>query len=185
MKIFAIYLRLNLIQKPEWFDNFRQKYSEPVDLHITLIQPRYIDETRVDDIKLEVRNFLNKSRFGADDKTIKFNNIVCDQEVNGTYTIMLLAENADKVLFIQKGLKELLIDSIEYVDEVTMDYEENFRPHITIGTNIDKNTLHTVQSYFQSTNEVTGVVTDLVIPIVKDTSLQERMDINNQIILDL
>lgn len=185
MKIFAIYLRLNLIQKPEWFDNFRQKYSEPVDLHITLIQPRYIDETRVDDIKLKVSNYLNESKFGTDDKTIKFSNIVCDKEVNGTYTIMLLAENADKVLFIQKGLKELLMDSTEYVDQVTIDYEENFRPHITIGTNIDKNTLDTVQSCFQSNNEVAGVLTDLVIPIVKDTSLQERMDINNQIILDL
>lgn len=185
MKIFAIYLRLNLIQKPEWFDNFRQRYSEPVDLHVTLIQPRYIDETRVDDIKLIVSNFLNKSKFGVDDKNIKFNNIVCDQELNGTYTCMLLAENVDRVLNIQKGLKELLINYTEYVDQATIDYEENFRPHITIGTNIDKNTLDTVQSYFQSNNEVTGVLTDLVIPIVKDTSLQERMNINNQIILDL
>lgn len=59
MKIFAIYPRLNLTQKPTWFDGFRLKYDEPYELHITLIQPRYIDEQMVDGLRLRVSNFLN------------------------------------------------------------------------------------------------------------------------------
>ena len=38
MKIFAVYLRINLVQKPSWFDEFRNKlgdtwirYSEPLE----------------------------------------------------------------------------------------------------------------------------------------------------------
>jgi len=47
MKIFALYIKIQLDKNSEWLSEFRKKYDEPGDLHITLIQPRYIDENKV------------------------------------------------------------------------------------------------------------------------------------------
>jgi 2'-5' RNA ligase len=170
---------------PEWFDNFILKYNEPLDLHLTLIQPRYIDEQQIDDIKSKVALFLNENKLAAEDKIIEFDNFVCDKESNGKYTIMLLASNDDVLLDFQKGLREILKDNIDYVEKATVEYEENFRPHITIGTNISEDLLNEAKSYFQSEFQVTGELTDLVLPIVKDTSIEERGNKDNQIIFDL
>jgi len=185
MKIFAIYLRLNLIQRPLWFEDFRLKYDEPFDLHVTLIQPRYVNEQQVDDLKSKITQFLDEHKLISEDKVVEFNKLVYDQEQDGTYTLMLLAEKADKLSELQKGLRELLKEFAEYVDKVTIEYEENFRPHITIGRNIKTDSLRDAKLYFESSFLVKGILTDLVLPVVKDTSIEERKNPNNLTILDL
>ena len=185
MKIFAIYLRLNLSQKPDWFEDFRLKYDESFDLHVTLIQPRYVNEQQADDLKSKITQFLDEHRFISEEKVIEFNRLVCDQEQDGTYTFMLLAEKADKVFELQRGLRELPKEFSEYVDRATIEYEKNFRPHITIGRNINTASFQEVKSYFESKFSVEGILTDLVLPIVKNTSTEERKDPNNLTILDL
>lgn len=185
MKIFALYLRLNLINKPKWFDDFRLKYDEPFDLHVTLIQPRYIDEARVDDLKFIVSKFLSENRFSEEDRIIEFNNLVFDQELDGSYTIMLLAQKANKIFELQNGLRELLKEFNEYVKNVTIEYEENFKPHITIGRNIKSDLLLEAKSYFKPNFSVKGILADLVLPIVMNTSAEERKNPKNLTILDL
>ncbi len=185
MKIFAIYLRLNLTQKPHWFDDFRNKYDEAYDLHITLIQPRYVDEAKMDELKSKVARFLDENKFILEDKKIEFNDLVCDQEQDSSYTFMLLAKNANKIYELQNGLKELLREFSKYVHKVTVEYEENFRPHITIGRNIKTDSLQETKLYFESGFSVKGILTDLVLPIVKDTSTEEIKNPNNLTIIDL
>lgn len=54
MKIFALYLTVRLTKKPAWLDDFLNKYYEPVDLHITLLQSRYVNEGEVNQIEEQV-----------------------------------------------------------------------------------------------------------------------------------
>ncbi len=182
MKIFAIYLRLNLTQKPIWFDEFRLKYDEPYELHITLIQPRYVNEQKVDDLKLKVGKFLSENKFEESDKVINFDELVYDQENDGTYTIMLLTKKAQELFNFQKGLREVLKDFTNYVTKENIEYEENFRPHITIGRNIKSEVLNEAKQYFQSGFKVEGTLTELVLPIVKDLSDEERKTPDNMMV---
>ncbi len=185
MKIFAVYLRLNLIQKPEWFDEFRSKYDEPLELHVTLIQPRYIAEEKVDDISASLATFLDKEKMSSINKMISFDQLVYEQEHDGTYTLMLIAQMADELHNFQKKLRDTLREFTEYVDKATIEYEKNFRPHITIARNIHSTYLPEVLAHFQSDFLVKGVLTKLVLPIVKDTSVEERKNPSNQQAFDL
>ena len=185
MKIFAFYLRLNLIQSPIWLEDFRLKYDEPVDLHLTLIQPRYVDEQSVYVLKSKVAQFLSEHKFVSEDKTVEFNKLVCEQELDDTYTIMLLAQTTDKILNLQTGLKEILREYGEYVDQDTIEYEQNFRPHFTIGRDINSSLLQEVESYFETEFLVQGTLTDLVLAVVKNTSVKERKNPDNLTIINL
>lgn len=108
MKIFAIYLKLNLTNKPKWFEGFRLKYDEDFDLHVTLIQPRYVNESKIDELKSKITVFLDRNMFTPQDKTINFNDLAYSQEQDGSYTFMLLAEKAPKLFELQASLMGLL-----------------------------------------------------------------------------
>ncbi|OGM98465.1 MAG: hypothetical protein A2915_00685 [Candidatus Yanofskybacteria bacterium RIFCSPLOWO2_01_FULL_41_34] len=177
MKIFAVYIKVSLTKKPEWFDEFLNKYFEPVDLHITLIQPRYIDENRINDLQFSIIRIIENNRLI--DKKLVFDKVVVDKGSDGKYICMLIAQENDFLVDLQKELKKVLKDYSTYVDDSTKEYEIDFKPHITIAINLDESTKEEAEKYFISDYECQGEMESLVLPIVKNTSIEERKDSNN------
>ena len=185
MNFFALYFRVNLKQRPFWFDDFRTKYDEPYDLHITLIQPRYIEEAEESYLKFKIDKFLKENKLSEEDKELVFDSFSCEKELDGKYTCMLIAQDNNTLINFQKGLRENLKRFNKYVDEITKQYEIDFRPHITIGRNIAQNDIEEVKSYFKSGYSTRTLVNELVLPVVKNNSIKEAQNPDNQTIYRL
>lgn len=185
MQIFALYFRVALREKPEWFDDFYKKYEGVNDLHVTIIQPRYIDEKRIDELKQRVSDFLRTHALGEEDKNLKFGELVCGPEEDGTYLCMLNAPLKSGLFAFQNGLKEALSSFENYVEEITREYEADFKPHITIARNVPEDKTEKMMSYFKEPYIIKGILTELVLPVVKNTSPEETKDPKNITIVDL
>ena len=179
MKFFALYFRVDLQQKPFWFDDFRSKYDESYDLHVTLIQPRYIEEAEENLLRFKVEKFLRENKLSEEDKELVFDKFVCERELDGKYTCMLINQSNNSLISFQKRLREDLKRFDKYVDNVTEQYEIDFRPHITIGRNIADKSLEEVESYFKSGYATRALVDELVLPIVENNSIEEAQNPKN------
>jgi 2'-5' RNA ligase len=185
MKIFALYIKIQLIDKPTWFGEFIEKYFEPVTLHVTLIQPRYVDEEQVQALQSLVREAVKKfSTFGYDKKVV-FDSLDVEKESDEKFTFMLGTRNNDFINNLQKELRISLEKYDTFVDEAHKEYEINFRPHITIAIDLDEKTKEEALQYFATPYKLEGIIEELVLPVVKDQSIEERTDTKNQNIFKL
>lgn len=182
-KIFALYIKVRLTEKPEWFDDFLNKYFEPVDLHITLIQPRYIDKGQVGAVESRVAEVVRNTYISDNDKMVVFNNLVIDEEDSNVF--MLRCEKNNFVLHLQENLCSALSEYDSYVEDVTMVYESDFKPHITVAINLSEHDKEKAARYFIDDYRIVGRLEDLVLPIVKNQSVEERNNVHNKRIFAL
>ncbi|MBP6888151.1 MAG: 2'-5' RNA ligase family protein [Candidatus Pacebacteria bacterium] len=174
MKKFATYLKVILTLKPDWFDDFYSKYSEPHELHITLTQPRFINERDIEKVKLEIASILEKHSFNDANKIFTFNTCVYDKESDGTHTVMLATPGNPLLVDIQKDLRGAAQKFGDYVDPVMESYETNFKPHLTIGNNIIDQEAREVKNYLSEQDSFPqGEVTELVLVVVENMNLTE------------
>ncbi len=185
MKIFAIYLRFNLTQKPEWFDEFRSKYSSTSILHITLIQPRYVSEDRIEYVKSIVMETLEKYKFNEQDKKLIFSKTELEKENNGNYILMTFIRENKSIFDLQKFLLKTLEEFNNYCDEETMGYESNFRPHLTIADRIAPEFKEETLKYITEDSRFEGNIKDLVLAVVKEQTISESEDFDNWHVFDV
>lgn len=122
---------------------------------------------------------MKENKLSEEEKYLVFDNFMCEKELDGKYTCMLMAQDNNGLMNFQKQLRENLQRFNRYVDRVTEEYEINFRPHITIGRNINEKNLEEVKSYFKSGYATRALINELVLPIVKSNSIEEAQDPNN------
>ena len=179
MKIFAVYFRIVLTKKPDWFSEFREKFKTNSILHVTLIQPRYSSEDDIPRIQRIVGEVLNRNVFTDEDKKLYFDTLASGPESDGRYVFMLCARENPALVHFQKDLLVSLQDFQQYCDDATRDYETRFRVHITIGANIDSSRKDEAERYFMSDYGCEGEVTNLVLPFVKNISIEETENPQN------
>ena len=180
MKIFALYIKIKLTKKPEWFEEFLEKYFEPVDLHITLIQPRYVDEKQIDDLEFKVSESIKRVSILENEKKLFFDKLVTDKGSDGKYILMLNSGENNFLRNLQKELVLSLKDYNFYVDNFNKEYEINFNPHITISIDLDEFAREEAEKYFILDHRFEGVIGELVLVTVKDQSIEEKTNPNNQ-----
>ncbi len=185
MKIFALYLTVHLTKKPAWLDDFLNKYHEPVDLHITLLQSRYVNEDEVKQIEELVARVLSARTATPADKEVYFSDLVVDEESDGTYTFMLNASPNAYLEDLQNDLRAAFEGHTQCVDELTREYEENFIPHITIAANVTAEVKEEAEKYITEDYECAGVIESLVLPVVNDVSLEQRTNRDNLIMFKI
>ena len=184
MKIFAIYTKLALTQKPEWLDEFRQKFHKPWEYHITLKQPCYVANEKVEELKTIVTRFFAELETPSDKINLTLNQIKVDKTEDGT-VIMVNAQNPEQITELQKNLCARLAEYTDYVSPITQTYEQNFNPHITIGDNLTDEHYQEALTYLKDGCACEGEITQIVLSIVKDTSLEEANNTANQTIFHL
>ena len=177
MKIFALYTNLTLYQKPTWFDEFRVQYDEPCELHITLIQPRFIEEGDIPALKELVSAFFAKMPISAHKIDVTFGEVSVK---SGLGAIMLVAKDGGTLARLQKNLRTLLSAYRTYTDPLTQSYEENFEPHVTIGKNLSEDRYQEALRILKGDVICVGIVDEIVFPIVRQTTLEEACNPANQ-----
>lgn len=179
MKIFAVYTNIEFQNKPEWFDEFWQKFENQYPPHITLVQPRYIEEEKIDELKSKIKIFLDKKNISGSISEISFGVPIVSKGDDGLYTLMLPVVNTEKINLLQKDLVDSLVEYGNYVKLEHKKYEENFMPHMTMVVDLSEENLSKTMEYFSDGLEMRAKVTKLILPVVKDTSTEEANDPQN------
>lgn len=96
MKIFALYTNVTLTKKPEWLDAFLEKY-QPRGLHVTLIQPRTIEENDTEVLKQKVSQFISEH---SGPINVVFDELIYNKKEAGA--ILVCARNADTLMKSKK-----------------------------------------------------------------------------------
>lgn len=184
MKIFSVYLRVDTTVKPEWFDDVRSKFSSNNILHITLLQPRYVKEDEIASLKRQIESVIKNYTFTNADKELNFSSHRIEIDLNDKYIFMAYIERNMKIESLQKALVYELSKYNQYCDMNTIDYEQNFNPHLTIADQIelDKDSR---KIFAQEPFILKGVIQDLVLAVVNDQTVSEIENPDNWIVMDL
>ncbi len=173
MSIFAIYTNFVFQDKPDWLDDFKKKHNQvEYPYHVTLTQPRFVSEDQIREIKEKIASFLK----GIKQIPIIFDTLDIDEK--GTEEndgcILVLAHN-DAVVKLQKALLNLLEEYKEYVVSKTIEYEENFRPHLTIADKLNKESFELAKKDIKENIVIHGVITQVTLVIVRNNDEREEV----------
>jgi len=170
MKIFAVYSVVKFENNQTLLNNFREKYDEPYNAHITFKQPVYTDEAEIDNVK-KILSKLHKPKSKID---IKLNSI---KESAGL--LMLEVKKNEMLADLQNRIMVLLSEHTNYVDATTKQYEINFEPHITVARNINKQNILLVKHELEKILPLKASVNSITLAIVSDISPKESRDHKN------
>ena len=173
-KIFAVYAEVEIPNIPDWLVEFRKKYSEPYDFHITLKQPVFIEESEIPKLKEKLRTFFEEYK-GSFSMNFNENYLGADKSC-----IMLGLKGNSPIVSLQRGLVNCLDNYNEYVDSATEKFENNFVPHITIGDKLNKTRYEqALKDLPKDFFNVKGVVNDIVLVVVKEATVEEALKPEN------
>lgn len=180
MKIFALYTTVTLTKKPEWLDAFLKKY-QPRGLHVTLVQPRFVKEENVVELKKTISQFFLRCTIGPLD--VVFDKPVYNENQSGA--IMVCASHAEILIKLQKDICSTLSGYCDYVELIREGYEKDFKPHITIGDDIPEEQYKESLSFLKEGCLCEGVIDNVVLAVVNDMSNEEASNPANKTILSL
>ncbi len=184
MKIFALYTKFDLTSGPPWLDEFRKKYDEPWDLHITLKQPCFIPDGEVGKLRSRVKSFFSELEIPDHVIPVRFEEVFVHHSEDGV-TVMVRAERSESLLTLQRNVVGALADYMQYVDPDSRAYEENFDPHITIGRRLSPEQHREASTYLANGCVCEGTIKKVVLSVVKDETLEEGLNPANQTVYDL
>jgi 2'-5' RNA ligase len=173
MNTFAIYTNIILTEKPEWLEEFKNKHNQiKYDDHITLIQPRKVTEREIDEIKTILTSFFKDQT--CKQISLTFDRIDIDEtgveENDGC--ILVLTDN-QHVIDLQKALLGLLSEYKEYLTPKTEVYEKDFRPHITIVDNLNKERFQLAKADLSGDIVIKGIIAKVILGVVCKGEKQE------------
>jgi len=178
MKIFAVYARVKLLKKPDWLDDFRFKYDDRYDFHVTLKQPCFINEEQIPPLKEKLNQIFSNFYLPDHKINILFNKKTINNEVEGKACIMILAKNKD-ICNLQSIIKSSLSDYKNYYESELEKYENNFNPHITISRNLDSKTLSMAVSEIKDDFLCEGTIEEIVLVVVNEKTAEETTNPKN------
>ncbi len=180
-KIYAVYCIVKLTKQPNWLDDFRKKYDEAYDFHITLKQAAYIEESHFSEIKEMLDGILNEFVKTKRKITLTFDKLLLDEgekkEESGY--IYLFSENNDLIDDLQTKIRNELIDYSDYLNPKSIDYEYDFKPHITIARGLVGDRFNEAVAELKKDYKCEGEITEVILSCVKEISVGEAHNPNN------
>lgn len=170
MKIFALYTDIQLVNKPGWFDEFTRRYSKAWNHHLTLTQPRYIDEDDIDALKQKVSDFFASA--GLASISLAFNDVAVHKDEDGIDIFLHSAPNA-ALAALQKQLRDLLVGYEDFVNPQSQKYETDFKPHITIGRSLTETEYTRARGYVESGCACKALIREVVLSVVTSMTAKE------------
>ena len=175
MKIFAIYSNVELVEKPDWFEDFYCKYNNSPKYHVTLKQSCLVEESDLQDIKDKLSTFFRNFHTPNHQIALTFNKLILDTENNQTRTILLNAEYCPKIYELQAGLIAVLKDYKNYLWKECKEWEKNFKPHLTIASDITKKQYEAALEEMGSNIHCRGIIKDVAL-IILDKMIPAEAD---------
>jgi 2'-5' RNA ligase len=176
MNIFAVQTNIEFQNKPEWLDTFKQQHNSiQYDYHVTLKQPCKVTEEEIEDIKNKLSIFV-KDHKNKISPLIFSKLIVDDSDIEkGEGCIMFADQSSQEILEFQKEILALLNNYDDYYQPETEEYEKNFRPHITIATNLNKEQLASAVADLPENQVFQGTATQLILVTVRNTDPENNI----------
>ncbi len=107
MKLFALYSKAHLIEKPAWHDAFCKKYNpSSTGYHVTLKQPCYLKEEDAPKVKALLTDPFNSTPVPSHEIVLNFNDLVLDEGAGERKTIMINTEHQPSIHKLQKDILE-------------------------------------------------------------------------------
>ena len=128
MKVFLLTLKFELEEKPKWLDGFRIKYDEPFNYHITL---KYLTLIKKNDLP-KIISEVNRIAKANKPLKLEFDKYFFDKTKTGNL-IMVSAKHNKDIFRLQKMVVSELRVFGETVKSYYNDFENNFKPHISIA----------------------------------------------------
>ena len=167
MKILAVYARLNFIKKPEWLDAFRIKYGYPYTYHVTLKQPTYIQEEEIENVKNILADLFSGLKFPNHRIGIVFDKLVIDTPV------MIAATDKEGIDILQDKIVKTLGSYNNLVKPESKNWEEDFKPHITITDDLDAEMLEQAKLDIKEDVRCEAVIEEIVLTVAQDMTSAE------------
>lgn len=180
MKIFALYSKVELTEKPDWFDAFYAKYNQSIAYHVTLKQPCYLEGARVEEVKQRLLKFFVSKPVPEHEITLTFNELALDDSASEAKTIMLNAEHDPRIHKLQQGILSVLDDYRQHVYPESRSWEENFKPHITIASDISSARYEEALKELRRSYICKGLIRDVALIIVERMVPEEADRSENQ-----
>ncbi|MFZ2523318.1 MAG: 2'-5' RNA ligase family protein [Minisyncoccia bacterium] len=185
MKIFVVYAKVKLTKKPEWLDGFRSKYDKPYEYHITLKQPCVLEDAEVPEVKAKLSSLFSSLKISENKIILTFNSLKVYSELPENTCIMINSESNAELNELQKSILSALGEYKKYFKEKYKKYEEPFIPHITIGRVLDEKAYAEASEVLKQDYTCEGVVSEVVLAVVQNNTVDEVNDPNNQTVYKL
>jgi len=185
MKIFALYSKVELIERPDWFDTFYAKYNQSIVYHVTLKQSCFLEEAKVNDVKEKLLKFFASTPVPEHEIALIFNKLVLDDHASEAKTIMLNAEYDPHIYKLQQDILSVLDDYKRYVYPESRLWEENFKPHITIASDISAARYEEALKELKQPYTCRGLIRDVSLIVVEKMAPEEADRSENQVVYSL
>ncbi|OGD67551.1 hypothetical protein A3F08_00790 [Candidatus Berkelbacteria bacterium RIFCSPHIGHO2_12_FULL_36_9] len=182
MKIFAVYGRLKLINKPKWLDEIINSVNFEYELHVTFKQPVFIKKNQADEVKNVADNFFNKIKFPSHKIKVVFDRIYPDSNYE---CVMIEVKDNPILMDFQKRIIKAFKKYSDYCKPETEKYEKSFHPHLSISLDLDKETYQKEIKKIPANFRVTGEIREIILVIVKEETPKEANDSKNLTIFKL
>jgi len=135
MKYFAIYTNVEITEKPAWLDDFRNKYdleyhvdtnafSAPCNAHMTLTQPRFINDCEAGKLRTKMTNFFSNY---SKEINVEFSNLHLDrQDTTNNGCIMIDSIKNNILTKLQLDMLNFVNKNNNLCDITHKSYEDNF-----------------------------------------------------------
>jgi 2'-5' RNA ligase len=171
MMIFYVSADFDLDQKPNWLDDFRKKYDEPYEYHITLKNSAYTEEKNIDEIKMKLGEICKRYK----PFSISFTQLFHDKTRRGE-TIMIKADGNQTLMALQKEVSISLKQFGPHIKDYYKTFEENFNPHVTIGRHLNDEQFIKAMSEIQTPINCTAQISKIVLTTSRAQNLIEVQD---------
>jgi 2'-5' RNA ligase len=149
MKKFAVYSKVRLVKFPSWLNKFQKEHLKE-DWHVTLKQTCWIEDDQVSDIKNKLKELHKELKFKGGKIDINFDKLVIDKEKEGGgKTIMVRAIDNKPINLLQKKIIKILKDYNNYDVQESGIWERNFKPHLTLASNLKEKDFLKAESYIK------------------------------------
>lgn len=185
MKIFAVVAKVQITQQPHWLEEFFRKYGTTFGYHVTLKQVCYLEEEKIQDVKNRLKTFFHSLNISGHKIELSFNDLVVEKDADGLETIMINADENRDIEGLQSGILSCLKSYNDFVNPGTEKYEKNFKPHITIASNLDFAQYETVRAELGRDCFCKGVVNKIHLIITDKPGAEEGSRPENQTIYQL
>jgi len=180
-KIYAVWAKIKLVEKPDWLEGYRKKYNNLYPHHLTLKQPCFIDESELPEIKSIVSKVFGGFNFPNHKIDVVFEKIVADREDK---SIMILAEKNQILMELQYKIRTALKEYSNYCKPETYEYETNFKPHLTITGDVGEKFDEALKDVNKDT-ECIGEIKEIILSCVKENTPEEAKNPKNLTIFRL
>lgn len=158
-----MWMEVELVEKPDWLDEFRRKFDKDYPYHLTLKNQTYLEDADVDEIEKILDDVAH--RYGS--FVLQFEELAANHTEKGG-VIMIRAERDETLMQLQQEVREELAGFGVHKKDYYAVFERNFVPHLTIARHLDEFQMEQALAELPNIVLCIGKIESMVLEIVDE-----------------